>query len=177
MFRQLNRRVNPESGMVLVTVLMIVGVMMILSIAILSQNVTQSTTSQQQIEQILGEQLARGIFWNTYSACLTNSACTAFAPGNYSLGNYNGKPYTANNELNSLLAEDLDFMVCNYLTSKSAWFVTAEKDQHQIKFFDRHPIDTDYDDDFDTRATKVITFQAFAAGATSWEGTFGSNGP
>lgn len=88
-----------------------------------------------------------------------------------------GKPYTGDNELNSLLGEELKFRVCHYLTSQSAWFALADKEGHQLKFFDRHPIDTDYDDDFDTRATKVLTFQRFSAGATSWVGTWGSNGP
>lgn len=88
-----------------------------------------------------------------------------------------GKPYTADNEMNALLGEDLKFMVVHYFTSQSAWFAITEKDGHQLKFFDRHPIDTDYDDDFDTRSTKVITFQRFTAGATSWIGTWGSNGP
>lgn len=88
-----------------------------------------------------------------------------------------GKPYTSDNELNSLIGEGLKFRVINYLTSQSAWYAVAQKDSHQLKFFDRHPIDTDYDDDFDTRATKVLTFQRFTAGATSWYGTWGSNGP
>jgi phage major head subunit gpT-like protein len=88
-----------------------------------------------------------------------------------------GKPYTNDNELNALLGEDLKFRVMNYFTSQSAWFAVAEKDSHQLKFFDRHPIDTDYDDDFDTRSTKIITFQRFSAGATSPIGVWGSNGP
>ena len=88
-----------------------------------------------------------------------------------------GKPYTADNELNSLVGEDLHFIVSHYTTSQSAWFVLCDKDSQQLKFFDRHPIDTDYDDDFDTRATKIITFQRFSAGATAWPGTWGSNGP
>ena len=96
MFRQLNSRVNPESGMVLVTVLMIVAVMMVLSVTILSQHVSQSTTSQQQIEQIRGDELSKGIFWNNYSACLANATCTAFTPSNTTLSAYNGKTYTAN---------------------------------------------------------------------------------
>lgn len=88
-----------------------------------------------------------------------------------------GKPYTNDNELNALLGEDLKFRVVHYLTSQSAWFGVAEKDGHQLKHFDRHPIDTDYDDDFDTRATKMLTYQRFSAGATSWVGTWGSLGP
>jgi Mu-like prophage major head subunit gpT len=88
-----------------------------------------------------------------------------------------GQPDTANNNLNSMLGEDLKFMVSHYTTSTSAWFVICDKDSHQLKFFERHPIDTDYDDDFDTRSTKMITYQRFSAGATTWYGTWGSNGP
>jgi phage major head subunit gpT-like protein len=88
-----------------------------------------------------------------------------------------GKPYTNDNELNSIIGEDLKFRVLHYITSQSTWFGVATKDSHQMKFFDRHPIDTDYDDDFDTRSTKMMTFQRFSAGATSWVGTWGSNGP
>lgn len=88
-----------------------------------------------------------------------------------------GKPYTSDNELNALLGEELKFRVVHYLTSQSAWFAVADKEGHQLKHFDRHPIDTDYDDDFDTRSTKMMTFQRFSAGATSWVGTWGSNGP
>ena len=88
-----------------------------------------------------------------------------------------GRPYTADNELNSLLGEDLQFQICHYFTSASAWFVATDKESHQVKFFDRHPIDTDYDDDFDTRSTKMLSFQRFSAGATSWPGVWGSNGP
>jgi len=88
-----------------------------------------------------------------------------------------GKPYTTNNELNALLGEDLDFVVSHYTTSQSNWFVLADKESHTLKFFDRHPIDTDYDDDFDSRSTKMITFQRFTCGATSWPGTWASFGP
>lgn len=88
-----------------------------------------------------------------------------------------GRPYTANNELNAILGEDLYFQICHYFTSQSAWFAVTEKDSHQMKFFDRHPIDTDYDDVFTSRATQMLSFQRFSAGATSWPGTWGSNGP
>lgn len=88
-----------------------------------------------------------------------------------------GKPYTGDNELNALLGEDLKFQVVHYFTSQSAWFAVPDKEYHQLKFFERHPIDADYDDDFDTRSTKLQTFQRFSAGATSWIGTWGSNGP
>jgi hypothetical protein len=86
-----------------------------------------------------------------------------------------GRPYSADNELNALLGEDLQFQISHYLTGPRAWFVVTEKDSHQLKFFDRHPIDTDYDDVFTSRATQMLSFQRFSAGATSWPGTWGSN--
>lgn len=88
-----------------------------------------------------------------------------------------GKPGTADNDINSLLGEDLTYKVSHYLTSQSAWFVVCDKTSHQLKFFWRHKPDADYDDDFDTRSVKMISFMRFSAGATHWFGTWGSNGP
>ena len=88
MFRQLNNRANRESGMVLITVLMVVAVMMVLSLGILSQNITQSTSSQAQVAQIRADELAKGIFWNAYSAGVFNSS-------NGTIGTYNGVTYSA----------------------------------------------------------------------------------
>lgn len=88
-----------------------------------------------------------------------------------------GKPYTADNEINALAGEDLTYMVSHYLTSQSAWFALCPKEGHQLKFFMRQDIDVDYDDDFDTRALKQLSFMRFSVGATSWLGTWGSNGP
>lgn len=87
------------------------------------------------------------------------------------------KPYTSDNERNALLKEGLSYKVIPYLTSGSAWFVLAEKGQHQVIFFNRAPLSQDFDDDFDTNAVKHVAKQRFAAGATHWIGTWGSNGP
>ncbi len=87
------------------------------------------------------------------------------------------KPYTADNEINALLREDLDFFVGHYFTSQSAWFAVADKESHTLKHFDRRALDEDYADDFDTRSIKQIAFMRFSVGATSWMGTWGSNGP
>jgi hypothetical protein len=88
-----------------------------------------------------------------------------------------GKPYTSDNEINAMLGEDLSYMVCHYFTSQSAWFAVTSKEGHQIKYFDRKPMDADYDDDFDTRALKQLATMRFSVGATHWLGTWGSNGP
>lgn len=87
------------------------------------------------------------------------------------------KPYTADNEINSLIKEDMQYFVSHYLTSSSAWFLLGNKDQHTLKFITREPLDEDFSDDFDTRSIKQISFMRFSTGATNWLGTWGSNGP
>lgn len=86
------------------------------------------------------------------------------------------KPYTADNEINSLLKEDLNYFISHYLTSATAWFLVCEKDAHALKFMTRKELDEDFADDFDTRSIKQISFMRFSVGATVWEGTWGSDG-
>lgn len=88
-----------------------------------------------------------------------------------------GKPGTATNEINSLLGEDLGYMLGHYLTSTTAWFALCEKSMHQLKFFRRKPVDVDYDDDFDTASLKQKSMTRYSVGASHWLGTWGSNGP
>lgn len=88
-----------------------------------------------------------------------------------------GKPYTSDNEINSILGEDLTYSVSHYTTSQSAWFVLADKASHQLKAKIRREFDADYDDDFDTRSVKQLMYGRWSAGASSWIGTWGSNGP
>jgi hypothetical protein len=87
------------------------------------------------------------------------------------------KPYTADNEINALLKEDLVYFISHYLTSQSAWFLMCDKDTHALKFMWREPLDEDFADDFDTRSIKQVSFMRFSVGATTWVGTWGSNGP
>src|SRR5262249_2721652 len=51
-----------------------------------------------------------------------------------------GRPYTGNNELNSILAENLQGLELNYLTSPSGWGLIAEKDGHMLKYYEREPL-------------------------------------
>ena len=87
------------------------------------------------------------------------------------------KPYTADNEINSLIAEDLMYFVCHYLTSASAWFLVGDKEAHSLKFLNRENLEEDFSDDFDTRTVKQIATMRFSTGASNWPGVFGSNGP
>jgi Mu-like prophage major head subunit gpT len=87
-----------------------------------------------------------------------------------------GKPYTANNELNSLQAENLSYTVMNYLTGPQNWFLLADKEGHQLKFYERVPVQAQTDDDFITQVLIFLSTQRFSAGATTWYGTYGSFG-
>lgn len=86
------------------------------------------------------------------------------------------KPYTSDNEKNVLKGKMTPFIV-PYLTSASAWFVTCDKSQHSLRFYNRAPLSQDFDDDFDTDAVKHVAKQRFSAGCFNWLGTWGSNGP
>jgi hypothetical protein len=87
------------------------------------------------------------------------------------------KPYTSDNEINSILNEDLRYFVGHYLVGFSPWFLTADKSETWLKFFWRKQLDEDFADDFDTRSIKQVSFMRFSVGATSWIGVWGSNGP
>jgi len=88
-----------------------------------------------------------------------------------------GKPGTGDNDINSLIGEDLTFMVSHYTTSQGAWFLLSDKKYHYLKFYMRQAPKMTYDDDFDTDAIKQKTTMRISAGATDWLGTWGSNGP
>lgn len=88
-----------------------------------------------------------------------------------------GKPGTATNEINSLLGEDLGYMVGHYLTSDTAWFALCDKQYHHLKFKWRMKPVMDMDDDFDTGAVKHKSIMRFTAVPANWVGVWGSNGP
>jgi hypothetical protein len=88
-----------------------------------------------------------------------------------------GKPGTNDNELNSLIADKLEGLELNYLTSQSAWFMLAEKEGHQLKYYEREALAAQTDDDFQTQVLLFLSTQRFSAGATTWYGTYGSFGP
>jgi hypothetical protein len=88
-----------------------------------------------------------------------------------------GKPGTGDNELNALLADKLEGLELNYLTSPSAWFLIAEKEGHQMKYYWRERLAAQTDDDFQTQVLLFLSTQRFSVGATTFYGTFGSYGP
>jgi ABC-type Fe3+ transport system permease subunit len=69
------KKLKQESGVVLFIVLMVAIIIMLFSAGILSQSLNERNYSQQQVDQIASEELAKGIFWNSYS--------TAFGSASY----------------------------------------------------------------------------------------------
>jgi hypothetical protein len=88
-----------------------------------------------------------------------------------------GKPGTSDNDINSMLGEDLAFTISHYTTSQGAWWLVADKKNHYCKVYMRQQPKMTFDDDFDTDALKQKTTMRMSAGATDWIGVWGSNGP
>jgi len=88
-----------------------------------------------------------------------------------------GKPYTADNTINSLLPEDYKNLEVPWLNSPSNWYLTATKADHSLRFYHRERPSTDFDDDFDTDAIKQKTRLRCSAGAARWQGVWGTQGP
>lgn len=88
-----------------------------------------------------------------------------------------GKPYTSDNTINSLLPEDYKNIEVPWLNSPSAWFLVTGKQDHSLRVYHRERPSTDFDDDFDTDAIKQKTRLRMSAGATRWQGVWGTQGP
>ena len=82
------------------------------------------------------------------------------------------KPYTANNEINALMEEDLSFFVHHYMTSTKQWMLLGRK--HDIKFFWRKKPVFDNADDFSTGDALFKTFFRCSKGVSDWREVYGS---
>jgi hypothetical protein len=87
-----------------------------------------------------------------------------------------GKPYTADNEINALIEEDLSWMVNHYLSTATNWFLMAAKGVHDLNFLWRdHPIFDSFDDPW-TKNAIFTSYQRHTKGFGSWRGIDGSTG-
>ena len=69
-----------SSGIVLIIVLIVIILMSIVSATIFSQSMSQSKTTRTQVDAIVAEELARGLYWKSFSQSNSetgtfNSAC------------------------------------------------------------------------------------------------------
>ena len=87
-----------------------------------------------------------------------------------------GRPLTANNELNALIAEDLSWMVSHYITNPNKWFIMARQDVHDVNFYVRNDPDMDMFDDPRTLNAVATLYQRHVSGFGTWRGVFGSVG-
>lgn len=91
------------------------------------------------------------------------------------LGSTN-RPYTANNEINSLVPEDFQTFIGHYLTSTTAWYLMSMPGEHDLNFAWRDPFIFDYfDDPWTMNAVFTAYFRAVAYWA-DWRGVYGSSG-
>lgn len=87
-----------------------------------------------------------------------------------------GVPYSADNELNSILADDLRYFVYHYLTTSTYWFVMAPKGVHDLNFRWRNrPMMRSFDDPRTMNAVFTV-YQRHTKGYGSWRGIYGSTG-
>jgi hypothetical protein len=85
-----------------------------------------------------------------------------------------GKPFTADNEQNSLLQDDLSWMVCHYFTNTTQWFLAAAKGVHDLQFLWRdRPIFDVFDDPWTKNAVATV-YQRHTKGFGAWRGIDGS---
>jgi hypothetical protein len=87
-----------------------------------------------------------------------------------------GKPYTADNEQNALLQDDLRWMIVHYFTLSKQWLLSAGKGVHDLNFFFRtRPLFDVFDDPWSKNAIATV-YQRHVPGFGSWKGVDGSNG-
>lgn len=85
-------------------------------------------------------------------------------------------PENANNEKNYSEITDLQYMVCHYLTSTTAWFMVGQKSDHDLRFIWRKQLQLQSTDDFDTRTAKFMAVMRFQTTFFGWRGVDGNAG-
>lgn len=84
------------------------------------------------------------------------------------------KPGTANNEINAVKAEGLEFMISHYKTDTDAWFILG--DMHDLNFIWDVKPRQGMEEDFDAEVIKRKVVEGFVVGFGEWRGTWGSSG-
>jgi hypothetical protein len=87
------------------------------------------------------------------------------------------KPYTADNEINIIQQYGLGLFVSHYMTvGNGAWFILADKSDHDLQYFWRNKFSVDSDVDFDTGDGKMKGYMRMGTGWGDWRGVWGSPG-
>ena len=89
-----------------------------------------------------------------------------------------GRVGTADNDINALKNMNMipeGYVVNHYLSDTDAWFVTTDV-PNGLKHFDRAPLKTSMEGDFDTGNVRYKARERYAFGASDWRGIFGTPG-
>jgi hypothetical protein len=94
------------------------------------------------------------------------------------LGGADWRPDTANHTINAFrkrsgMPSFSEFMVWDYLTDPHAWFISADAEDTEARFYWRERFNTVHDLDFDSRSTKTAGWMRFSVGYSSWYGLLG----
>ena len=88
-----------------------------------------------------------------------------------------GKPFTADNEINALIEEDLSWMVDHYLSVNTRWMLLAAKGVHDLNMMVRDaPIFDSFDDPWSKNAIFTTYQRHTDSQFGSWRGADGSTG-
>jgi phage major head subunit gpT-like protein len=85
------------------------------------------------------------------------------------------KPDSQNNNINPIMSS-LDVQVWDWLTNPTAWFIVADKEDQNLRWFNRRPVSFDNADDFDTKDAKFSVDWRSSAGYDDFRGVYGSPG-
>lgn len=86
------------------------------------------------------------------------------------------KPFTADNEINALVEEDLSWMVVHYFSSPTQWFGICQPGVHDVNFLWRdRPIFDSFDDPWTKNAIFTV-YQRNIASYGAWRAIDGSTG-
>jgi len=89
-----------------------------------------------------------------------------------------GRPATADNDINALKSMGMlpqGYVVNNFLTDTDAWFIKTDA-PNGLKHFNRAPIRTAMEGDFDTGNVRYKARERYSFGWSDWRGVFGSPG-
>jgi hypothetical protein len=89
-----------------------------------------------------------------------------------------GRVGTADNDINALKNMNMipeGYVVNHYLSDADAWFVTTDV-PNGLKHFDRAPLKTSMEGDFDTGNVRYKARERYVFGASDWRGIFGTPG-
>jgi hypothetical protein len=86
------------------------------------------------------------------------------------------EPYVTENQKNVLSGYNLGVVQTPFLTDTDAWFLTADKSDHELCFFWRKQFTVKRDSDFDSWDAKFGGCMRLSTVVRDWRGTYGTSG-